>query len=104
MNCTANIPPKEKRKTPEPLHENPQDLLREKECPCSPAELLLFCLSLRSEMDPGQPLHVLPSRWSHPGSSVDPGKETGSGTSTGKAADGQVKNIPREQEHPYASG
>lgn len=31
LNCTANIPPKEKRKTPEPLHENPQDPFREKE-------------------------------------------------------------------------
>lgn len=59
MSCTANIPHKEKRKTPEPLHENPQDPFREKEhLPVPsllPSELLLFCLPLRSEVTLGRP-------------------------------------------------
>lgn len=90
LNLSMKICPEKRRVSPFP--------------PSSPAGLLLLCLSLRWEVDPGQTLYLLPSRWSHPQRSVDPGKETDSGASTGKAADGKVKNIPREREHPYAAG
>lgn len=47
-----------------------------------------------------QVFSLLPNRWSHLQRPIGPGKEIGSCTSTGKAADGNVKNIPRERQHP----
>ena len=103
MNFKTNIPPNEKR-TPEPTRENPHDPLRGKQClhslPSSPADLPFSCLPLKGAEDSVQTLHLPPGRWSHPPRPTDPGKRTGSGASTGKAADGKVKNIPRERQHP----
>lgn len=108
MSCTANIPHKEKRKTPETSPwKSTRSVQRKGASPRSlPAPQWTPTLLPSPEVrgDLGQTLHLLPSRWSHPWRSVDPGKETRSGASTGTAADGKVKNIPREREHPYASG
>lgn len=113
MNFKTSIPFNEneevKRKTSGPIHGNLQDSFRGKEHlgfllrgvpPSASAEPLFSFFLLKWAANSMQVFYLLPSRWSHPQRSIGPGKETGSHTSTGKAADGSVKNIPWERQHP----
>lgn len=113
MNFKTSIPFNEneevKRKTSGPIHGNLQDSFRGKEHLCFPpsgvppsasAEPLFSFFLLKWAANSMQVFYLLPSRWSHPQRPIGPGKETGSHTSTGKAADGSVKNIPCERQHP----
>lgn len=71
----------------------------------APTPALCSRISVQSPFGEGssrlhQVFSLLPNRWSHLQRPIGPGKEIGSCTSTGKAADGNVKNIPRERQHP----
>lgn len=109
MNCKTRLSVKNgevKRKTPESVHEkNLWNQFRWKQHLSCPIPALHSRISVQlpfAERSSG--LHressLLPNRWSHLQRPIRPGKEIGSCTSTGKAADGYVKNIPRERQHP----